>query len=104
MQERERILGAHDLNSNFGPHHNRELSALEDAAIRDVVALQESVGLKSITDGEFRRRICILRSSGSSVLDRETLTLVSRAAPMPPPPPEVSGSPITITVPISYKR
>lgn len=32
-----------------------ELRALEDQAIRDAVALQESVGLHSITDGEFRR-------------------------------------------------
>ena len=57
MKERERILGAHDLDSNFGPHHNAELHALEDQAIRDVVALTGIVGLKSITDGEFRRRI-----------------------------------------------
>ncbi|MGE0737024.1 MAG: 5-methyltetrahydropteroyltriglutamate--homocysteine S-methyltransferase [Alphaproteobacteria bacterium] len=33
-----------------------QLKALEDRCIRDAVALQESVGLKSITDGEFRRR------------------------------------------------
>src|SRR5208282_1386164 len=33
----------------------RELRALEDAAISDAVALQERVGLQSITDGEFRR-------------------------------------------------
>jgi 5-methyltetrahydropteroyltriglutamate--homocysteine methyltransferase len=32
-----------------------ELRTLEDKAIREVVALQESVGLRSITDGEFRR-------------------------------------------------
>jgi methionine synthase II (cobalamin-independent) len=32
-----------------------ELAALEDAAIREAVAMQESVGLHSITDGEFRR-------------------------------------------------
>jgi 5-methyltetrahydropteroyltriglutamate--homocysteine methyltransferase len=32
-----------------------ELKAVEDKAIRDVVALQESVGLKAVTDGEFRR-------------------------------------------------
>ena len=32
-----------------------ELRAIEDKSIRDVVALQESVGLQSITDGEFRR-------------------------------------------------
>ena len=31
------------------------LHAVEDAAIRDAIALQESVGLQSITDGEFRR-------------------------------------------------
>jgi 5-methyltetrahydropteroyltriglutamate--homocysteine methyltransferase len=31
------------------------LRAVEDAAIRDVVAMQESVGLQSATDGEFRR-------------------------------------------------
>jgi 5-methyltetrahydropteroyltriglutamate--homocysteine methyltransferase len=32
-----------------------ELRAAEDAAIRDVVRMQESVGLQSATDGEFRR-------------------------------------------------
>lgn len=32
-----------------------EFSKLEDACIRDVVALQEQVGLKVVTDGEFRR-------------------------------------------------
>jgi 5-methyltetrahydropteroyltriglutamate--homocysteine methyltransferase len=32
-----------------------ELTAVEDAAIRDVVAMQESVGLQAATDGEFRR-------------------------------------------------
>ena len=31
------------------------LRAVEDQAIRGAVALQESVGLQSITDGEFRR-------------------------------------------------
>ncbi len=34
-----------------------ELRAIEDAAIRDAVALQESVGLQSITDGEYRRAV-----------------------------------------------
>jgi 5-methyltetrahydropteroyltriglutamate--homocysteine methyltransferase len=33
-----------------------ELAAAEDAAIREVVALQESIGLRGITDGELRRR------------------------------------------------
>ena len=32
-----------------------ELRALEDKYIRDAVALQESVGLEAVTDGEFRR-------------------------------------------------
>jgi 5-methyltetrahydropteroyltriglutamate--homocysteine methyltransferase len=32
-----------------------ELRSLEDAAIRDAVAMQERVGLQSITDGELRR-------------------------------------------------
>lgn len=32
------------------------LRAVEDAAIRDVVALQEACGLKVVTDGEYRRR------------------------------------------------
>ncbi len=44
----------------------------------------------------------IVHSSGSSLLDRETLTLVERAQPLPPPPPEVSGSQIAIVVPIRY--
>jgi 5-methyltetrahydropteroyltriglutamate--homocysteine methyltransferase len=57
MQARERLLGPHDLDRNFGPHENAELHALENDAVRDVAVLQESVGLKSITDGEFRRRI-----------------------------------------------
>ncbi|HUB94472.1 MAG TPA: 5-methyltetrahydropteroyltriglutamate--homocysteine S-methyltransferase [Stellaceae bacterium] len=35
------------------PHE--ELRALEDRSIRDVVAMQEDLGLRSITDGEFRR-------------------------------------------------
>jgi 5-methyltetrahydropteroyltriglutamate--homocysteine methyltransferase len=32
-----------------------ELTAIEDDAIRDVVRMQEDVGLQSATDGEFRR-------------------------------------------------
>ncbi|OGA69687.1 MAG: hypothetical protein A3G81_13200 [Betaproteobacteria bacterium RIFCSPLOWO2_12_FULL_65_14] len=57
MKARERLLGPHDLDHNFGPHDNAELHKLEDEAIREVVKLQEAVGLRSITDGEFRRRI-----------------------------------------------
>ena len=31
------------------------LTAVEDASIRDVVRMQEDVGLQTVTDGEFRR-------------------------------------------------
>ncbi len=44
----------------------------------------------------------IVRSSGSSLLDHEALTLPDRAAPLPPPPPDVVGAQIPIEVPIRY--
>jgi protein TonB len=44
----------------------------------------------------------IIRSSGSSALDSETLALAQRAAPLPPPPPEIAGAQIAISVPIRY--
>jgi periplasmic protein TonB len=44
----------------------------------------------------------IVRGSGSSTLDRETLAMVERAAPMPPPPPEITGAQIPIVVPVRY--
>jgi len=44
----------------------------------------------------------ILQSSGSSLLDRATLALLARAAPLPPPPAEIHGAQITIAVPIRY--
>jgi len=56
QQARERLLGPHDASHNLGPHDNAELRAIEDAAIADVVKLQESVGMRAVTDGEFRRR------------------------------------------------
>ncbi len=34
----------------------RDFRAIQDACIRDIVAFQEGLGLKSISDGEFRRR------------------------------------------------
>ena len=47
-----------DLRARFGRGEiSREaLGGAEDAAIRDALALQERVGLKLATDGEFRRR------------------------------------------------
>src|SRR5262245_47581889 len=38
-----------------GKLSTQQLRSLEDDAIKSVVALQESLGLQSITDGEFRR-------------------------------------------------
>src|ERR1700733_3957332 len=34
-----------------------ELHAMEDRCIREAVRLQEGIGLKSITDGEYRRTV-----------------------------------------------
>jgi 5-methyltetrahydropteroyltriglutamate--homocysteine methyltransferase len=39
-----------------GPLNYSQLKEIEDAAIKDVVRLQEDVGLEVVTDGEFRRR------------------------------------------------
>jgi len=53
---RERLLGPQTPDRHLGPHDNAELRAVEDQCIRDVVAMQERVGLRAVTDGEFRRR------------------------------------------------
>ena len=44
----------------------------------------------------------IVRSSGSSLLDRATLDLIARAQPLPAPPPDIRGAQIAIVVPINY--
>ena len=53
---RETFLGAQTPDQNLGPHDNPDLRKAEDACIRGVIAMQERVGLKVATDGEFRRR------------------------------------------------
>ncbi|HEX6266604.1 MAG TPA: 5-methyltetrahydropteroyltriglutamate--homocysteine S-methyltransferase [Burkholderiales bacterium] len=55
-QARERFLGPQTPTSNLGPHDHVELKAVEDQCVREVVAMQERVGLRAVTDGEFRRR------------------------------------------------
>jgi len=55
-EARRRLLGADTAESNLGPHENEELRAVENNFIRDVIALQKRAGLRSATDGEFRRR------------------------------------------------
>ena len=49
-----RLLQARDDHA-AGRISDEELRAVEDDAIRDVVAMQQDVGLQSATDGEFRR-------------------------------------------------
>jgi 5-methyltetrahydropteroyltriglutamate--homocysteine methyltransferase len=49
-----RLLQARDRHA-AGELPDEELHAIEDQAIREVVARQEEVGLQSATDGEFRR-------------------------------------------------
>jgi periplasmic protein TonB len=44
----------------------------------------------------------VLRSSGSSLLDRDALAWLARAQPLPAPPPEVAGALIPIAVPLRY--
>lgn len=48
------LLSAREQHAG-GTLDDAGLRAAEDAAVTDVVALQESVGLRSATDGEFRR-------------------------------------------------
>ena len=55
-QAREKYLGPQTPTSALGPHNNVELKGIEDECIREVVAMQERVGLQAVTDGEFRRR------------------------------------------------
>jgi 5-methyltetrahydropteroyltriglutamate--homocysteine methyltransferase len=55
-QAREKYLGPQTPTSALGPHGNDSLGKIEDECIREVIAMQERVGLHAHTDGEFRRR------------------------------------------------
>jgi 5-methyltetrahydropteroyltriglutamate--homocysteine methyltransferase len=55
-QARERFLGPQTPTHALGPHTNDSLREIEDQCIREVVAMQERIGLRAATDGEFRRR------------------------------------------------
>jgi 5-methyltetrahydropteroyltriglutamate--homocysteine methyltransferase len=55
-QAREKYLGPQTPTSAIGPHHSAELRQVEDECIREVVAMQEAIGLQAVTDGEYRRR------------------------------------------------
>src|SRR5438874_12001866 len=55
-RSREEYLGPQTPTSALGPHASAELRAVEDDCIREIVAMQERIGLHAVTDGEFRRR------------------------------------------------
>lgn len=44
----------------------------------------------------------LLASSGSAALDREALEMIRRAQPFPPPPAALSGTEISLTVPVRF--
>ncbi|MGO1616347.1 MAG: energy transducer TonB family protein [Oceanisphaera sp.] len=44
----------------------------------------------------------LVGSSGASSLDKEALTLVKRALPLPKPPSSIAGQQLTLTVPINF--
>ncbi len=44
----------------------------------------------------------VVRSSGSSILDRDALAWLDRAQPLPPPPAEMPGAQIPLSVPLRY--
>ncbi len=51
----ETVKEARKAHFEAGTMSAEELSAVEDAAIRDAVRMQEDVGLQAVTDGEYRR-------------------------------------------------
>lgn len=58
IDARKRLLGYDNSKAApplMGSHDNAELRAIEDDCIREAVALQEGLGLKGVTDGEYRR-------------------------------------------------
>ncbi len=97
---------AHDANAVPGwtsllmaslERHKRYPSEAEARGEHGVTELAFSVDRRG---GVHHARIA--HSSGSSLLDRATLAMLERAAPLPPPPVEVAGAEIPIRVPIRY--
>ncbi|HEY4141957.1 MAG TPA: TonB family protein [Pseudolabrys sp.] len=69
----------------------------------------EARGDAGVTQVAFRvdrsggaHNVRIARSSGSSLLDRETLALVERAQPLPVPPSDISDSELSVIAPVRY--
>jgi len=66
-------------NFNAGKMTKDELRPLEDRAIREIVTMQEELGLHSITDGEFRRQTYLtefLNPLGVELIQRKSPDLV----------------------------
>src|SRR5260221_8799185 len=57
LLRRSGLLAARD-DYAAGQISAAQLRAAEDAAVADVVAMQDELGLQSATDGEFRRASC----------------------------------------------
>jgi 5-methyltetrahydropteroyltriglutamate--homocysteine methyltransferase len=55
-EARVRLLGGLSAKGRPGDHGNEELRRIEDDFIREAVRLQEDAGIRTITDGEFRRQ------------------------------------------------
>lgn len=78
-QARRKLLGADAADVNLAPHDNAELRAIEDRCIADVIALQKRAGLRSATDGEYRRRSWWLET----VMNWEGFTATRQGAASP---------------------
>jgi methionine synthase II (cobalamin-independent) len=59
-----KLLGARE-DFSAGRISSEELRGVEDEAIREVVRMQEEVGLQSATDGEFRNEEGTIERRGS---------------------------------------
>src|SRR5450830_1646395 len=98
--------GASSRNPDAVPNWKSQLVARLERYKRAPAEAPNASGIATLafsvdrSGGVHRARIA--RSSGSNLLDAETLALVERAAPLPPPPTNVPGSLIAVEVPIRY--
>jgi protein TonB len=98
--------GASSRDSNALPNWRSQLVARLERYKRYP---SEARGESGIAQVAFRvdrsggvHNVRIARSSGSSLLDRETLALLDRAQPMPTPPPDISESELSVVAPVRY--
>lgn len=87
------ILEARDKVAK-GQMSAAELRKVEDKNIKDAVALQESVGLKAVTDGEYRRgmwHIDFLEQIGGVEMREGTSTMTFQGVSFKPPTPHITG-------------